>query len=304
MQFKPEPAQKENLHPSSFHRDRYDFKQLCESCPELKAFVAINNYNAESVNFSDPQAVKILNKALLKKFYNVNNWDIPQGYLCPPVPGRADYIHYLADLLRAGNDRNIPVGDKVKVLDIGVGANCVYPLIGNSVYGWQFVGSDVDPVAIRSAKNIITLNNYLKNVIELRLQTNNANIFTGIVKPGEVFDTTMCNPPFHASLKDAQAATAAKWQKLGINKQQKTLLNCGGKKSELWCPGGEAAFINRMIDESALNPKNCLWFTTLVSKKETLAGIYKNLKKVKASDVKTIDMAQGQKISRIVAWKF
>lgn len=246
----------------------------------------------------------MLNRGLLKHFYGINYWDIPAGYLCPPIPGRADYIHYLADLLAQGNDDNIPVGGNIRVLDIGVGANCVYPIIGNSVYGWQFVGADIDPIAIKSANKIVSLNSKVKSNIECRLQPNAGDIFKGIVKPGEVFDLTICNPPFHASARDALAETDKKWKKLGIVGQKKSTLNFGGQKNELWCPGGEAAFINRIIEQSALIAEQCFWFSTLVSKKNTLAGVYKALEKARVLNVKTINMKQGQKASRMVAWTF
>jgi 23S rRNA (adenine1618-N6)-methyltransferase len=300
---KQKPAEKENMHPRSSHRAGYNFKQLCKSSPALKGFVSLNQYNDESVDFSDPDAVKALNKALLKYFYGVDDWDIPEGYLCPPIPGRADYLHYAADLLSETNNGIIPRGSKINVLDIGVGANCIYPLIGNSVYGWQFVGTDIDPAAIGSAKNIVSLNKNFKDKIIFRLQTNKANIFKGIIKRGEGFDITICNPPFHASLQEAQASAAAKWKKLGISKQA-TSLNFGGQKTELWCYGGEAGFIRRMVEQSALVAQQCLWFSTLVSKKDTLPVIYKALKVVNALDVKTISMTHGQKVSRIVAWTF
>jgi 23S rRNA (adenine1618-N6)-methyltransferase len=300
---KEKPAEKENLHSRNSHRAGYDFKQLCKSSPGLKAFVSLNQYNDESIDFSNPDAVKALNKALLKYFYGVDHWDIPEGYLCPPIPGRADYIHYAADLLGEVNHGNVPRGRKIHVLDIGMGANCVYPLIGSSVYDWQFVGSDIDPVAISSAKEIVSLNEGFRDKIIFRLQTNKANIFKGIIKQGEGFDITICNPPFHASLQEAQASTASKWKKLGISKQA-TALNFGGQKTELWCYGGEAGFIRRMVEQSALVAQQCLWFSTLVSKKDTLPIIYRELKKVKALDVKTISMTHGQKTSRIVAWTF
>lgn len=296
--------EKENLHPRNLHRAQYNFEQLIKSTPELKAFVKLNQYNTESINFSDPDAVKALNKALLKHFYGINYWDIPAGYLCPPIPGRADYIHYMADLLAANNNTIIPTGNQVKVLDIGTGANCVYPLIGNSVYGWQFAGTDIDPVAINSANKIILSNPQLKNDIVCRLQTNAGDVFKRIIMQGEVFDLTICNPPFHASWQEAQAGTNRKWDNLNNAKSPKAMLNFGGRNNELWCAGGEAAFIRRMIEQSALFAKNVLWFSTLVSKKDTLPGVYKALRKVAATEVKTISMAQGQKVSRAVAWTF
>jgi len=300
---KQTPVEKENLHPRNSHRQGYDFKQLIKGTPELRRFVKLNQFDTESINFSDPDAVKALNKALLKQFYGINNWDIPAGYLCPPIPGRADYLHYAADLLSEINNGEIPRGSKINVLDIGMGANCVYPLIGSSVYGWRFVGTDIDPVAIRSAKEILSSNEGFKDKIIFRLQTNKANIFKGVIKQGEGFDITICNPPFHASLQEAQLSAATKWNKLGINKQA-SALNFGGQKTELWCYGGEAGFIRRMVEQSVMVAKQCLWFSTLVSKKDTLPVIYKALKAVNALDVKTISMMHGQKTSRIVAWTF
>ncbi|MDB4927515.1 23S rRNA (adenine(1618)-N(6))-methyltransferase RlmF [Mucilaginibacter sp.] len=301
MPQKSQSAEKENLHPRNLHRGRYDFKQLCKTSPGLKAFVSINQYQDESIDFSNREAVRALNKALLKHFYNVDNWDIPPGYLCPPIPGRADYIHYIADLL---NETQTGVaGNKIKVLDIGVGASCIYPLIGNSIYGWQFVGTDIDPDAIRSAKKIISTNKSFQDNIELRLQTGQNDIFKEVIKPGEVFDISICNPPFHASSQDAQAGTVKKWENLK-GRSLSTQLNFGGKNTELWCAGGEAAFINRIIEQSVLVANQCKWFSSLVSKKDTLPIIYKTLKWVNAADVRTINMAQGQKISRVVAWRF
>ena len=297
------PAEKENLHPRNSHRAGYDFKLLCKSSPALKAFVTRNPLGDETIDFSAPDAVKALNKALLKYFYGASQWDIPDGYLCPPIPGRADYLHYVADLLGEVNGGAIPRGNKINVLDIGTGANCVYPIIGSAVYGWRFVGTDIDPVAIRAAKDIVEASPVFRDKVVLRLQTNKSNIFKGIIKQGEGFDITICNPPFHASLQEAQASAAGKWKKLGII-QQTPALNFGGQKTELWCYGGEAGFIRRMVEQSALVAQQCLWFSTLVSKKDTLPVIYRELKKFKALDVKTITMTHGQKVSRIVAWTF
>ena len=298
------PNEKSGLHPRNRHRFRYDFQQLILCCPELAIFVSLNKYNNESIDFSNPDAVLTLNRALLKQFYGISNWDIPANYLCPPIPGRADYIHYVADLLSSSNGGILPLGKSIKALDIGVGANCVYPIIGNSEYGWRFVGSDIDPVAIKSAKQIIASNDSLKDAIECRLQTSSSAIFKNIIKPGEVFDLSICNPPFHASLAEAGAGTERKWKNLGINKNSKTDLNFGGQNTELWCEGGEEAFVQKMIIQSAQLPANCFWYSTLVSKKSNLPGVYRTLKKVNALDVKTIDMEQGQKVSRIVAWTF
>ncbi|HTH82134.1 MAG TPA: 23S rRNA (adenine(1618)-N(6))-methyltransferase RlmF [Mucilaginibacter sp.] len=296
--------EKENLHPRNVHRRGYDFKQLIKAVPELRPFVKLNEHGVESINFSDADAVKMLNKSLLKQFYGINDWDIPEGYLCPPIPGRADYIHYIADLLGETDNGHIPTGKEIKILDIGTGANCIYPVIGSSVYGWQFVGTDIDPIAITSAKRILAANRQIKDKVLLRQQTKKRDIFKGIIVEDEGFDVTICNPPFHASLQEVQLASVNKWNKLKLGGKLQSTLNFGGQKKELWYPGGEAAFIKLIIEESEFFAKQCLWFTTLVSKKDTLPGVYRALKKVNAKDVKTINMSQGQKVSRMVAWTF
>ncbi len=298
------PKEKIILHPRNKHRERYNFKQLVDTCHALAPFVKLNQYNDESIDFFDAAAVKMLNNALLKYFYNINHWDIPPNYLCPPIPGRADYIHYAADLLSGKNNGIIPTGNNIKCLDIGTGANCIYPIIGINEYGWSFTGTDIDPVAIESADKIIELNPVLKGKIELRLQTNAATIFTGIIQRSECFDLTVCNPPFHASVAEARAGTIKKLNNLKRRKITKPILNFGGQNNELWCEGGLERFVQTMISDSKQFADSCFWFTALISKSEYLESIYESLKKAGAVEVKTIPMGQGNKISRIVAWTF
>lgn len=301
---KKEHPKKIGLHQRNKHQGRYHFKELIISCPELAPFVRLNNYNDESIDFSYAEAVMMLNKALLMHFYKINYWNIPQGYLCPPIPGRADYIHHIADLLGSSNNGIIPTDSQVKCLDIGVGANCIYPIIGNKEYGWSFVGSDIDPISIQSANKIIEKNASLKGNVTLRLQLNPEDIFRGIINKDEYFDLTICNPPFHASAEEAQAGTLRKLSNLNRKKVTKTTLNFGGKNKELWCEGGEEKFIQKMIFQSKEFASSCLWFSTLVAKQTHLKTIYNALKTVKAVEVKTISMSQGNKTSRIVAWTF
>lgn len=295
---------KSGMHPRNPHRSRYDFAQLISACPELQGYVKPGKYSDQSIDFADPQAVKMLNKALLRQFYGIAHWDIPDHYLCPPIPGRADYIHHMADLLAETNKGIIPTGPSVKVLDIGVGANCIYPIIGHKAYGWHFVGSDIDPVAIRSASLIIASNPSLKGKIECRLQSTPSNIFSNILKAGERFDLCICNPPFHSSVEEAALGAERKTRNLSKGKPSGAVLNFGGQSNELTYEGGEAEFVRRMIKQSSEVPNSCRWFSTLISRKANLYAISKALKKARAADVRIIEMAQGHKQSRIVAWTF
>ncbi len=286
---------KAGLHPRNRFLMRYDFPQLIACSPALAAFVKANAFGDDSIDYANPQAVKALNQALLKQAYGLVHWDIPQGYLCPPIPGRSDYIHHVADLIAMRR------GPSVRVLDIGTGANCIYPLIGASEYGWSFVGAEIDPVAWLWARKIVAANPSVAGLIECRLQKSAEQCFHGIIQPGERFDLTLCNPPFHASAAKAAAGAQRKLRNLD---GKKSGLNFGGKANELWCEGGELAFIRRMIAESVVFVDRCEWFTTLVSNSEHLQKLEQALRKVKAATVKIIDMAQGQKKSRILAWTF
>ena len=298
---KPLPSEKNGPHPRNRHRARYDFPALIKSSPELARFIVPHPLGGDTIDFFDPVAVTTLNRALLRHDYGLTWWDIPPGYLCPPIPGRADYIHHAADLL--GENKNA----SVTVLDIGTGANCIYPIIGVREYGWRFVATDIDPVAIQSAKKIVAANPVLAGRIECRLQTSPSDILNGVVRAEERFDLTVCNPPFHASAKEAAEGTVRKLRNLGSGdggKIEKPVLNFGGQNHELWCPGGESAFVRRMIAQSVPLGDRCRWFTTLVSKRGSLPAIYYALKVAQATDVRTIAMSQGQKNSRLVAWTF
>ncbi|WP_052878287.1 23S rRNA (adenine(1618)-N(6))-methyltransferase RlmF [Vibrio coralliirubri] len=316
------------LHPRNQHTGRYNFELLVAALPELKEHLIKNPVGEDTINFSDPLAVKLLNKALLAHHYGVKHWDIPAGYLCPPIPGRADYIHRVADILNSDGQGEAYNHASVKALDIGVGANCIYPIIGATEYKWRCTGTDVDSVSIKTANFIAESNPNLKGKIRARLQADSESIFKGVIKDNERYDVTICNPPFHSSLEEAEKGSQRKLDNLAANrakkagqsfkpetnkkpvkldkstKQAKPTLNFGGQKAELWCPGGEAAFIMKMARESQLFATQVLWFTTLISKKDNVDMVRSELGKLRAKQVKVVEMSQGQKVSRFIAWTF
>jgi 23S rRNA (adenine1618-N6)-methyltransferase len=275
-------------------------KALCLSCPQLQDFIVQTPAGEPSVNFADPLAVKTLNKALLAHFYGVTHWDIPEGFLCPPVPGRADYVHHLADLLAEGNDGVVP--QQATILDIGTGANLIYPLIGAHEYQWRFTGSEIGTEAFASAQAIINANPGLTRAIRLRRQKDDKSIFNGIIHKNEQYDATMCNPPFHDSAATARAGSERKRRNLG--QAEDAALNFGGQQQELWCEGGEVAFILRMIAESKQFGRQVKWFTSLVSRGDNLPPLYRALTEAGAVKVVKKEMSQGQKQSRFIAWTF
>ncbi len=298
------------FHQRNRHQGRYDFAALLEADKintesSLANFLQTNSVGDISIDYSNPHAVKALNRALLSHQYGIRNWDIPDGNLCPPIPGRADYIHFLADLLNRSNHDKPPKKGVVTALDIGTGANGIYPLIGANEYQWHFVATDINAASLSNFQFILDANPSLKTQIELRQQSNSKAVFQGIIEQNEWFDVSMCNPPFHASREEAESGTTRKWNNLGkSDKKQHSVLNFGGIGAELWCPGGEAAFIDNMIKESEQFKTQCFWFTCLVSKAANLPALRRSLKRVQALETKVVEMQQGQKQSRFIAWTF
>ncbi|WP_420933530.1 23S rRNA (adenine(1618)-N(6))-methyltransferase RlmF [Alteromonas sp. A081] len=332
------------MHPRSYHNDGYPMSALCTSFPSLKPHIINARSGQKSIDFANSESVLALNTAILAHYYNVSQWQLPKDYLCPPVPGRADYIHGIADLLvdfqkmpeplkrDAGDHQTIVsssksvntikarLGNHVRGLDVGVGANAIYPIIGSQVYDWSFVGSDIDETAYNNASVIVKNNSSLYSRIEIRRQLDPEAIFAGIIGDDDHFTFTMCNPPFHKSAQDALGGSARKNKNLAANRTKrsgkhihaqtgnktyaKTSLNFAGQANELWCEGGELAFIQRMIRESVEFKQNVTWFTCLVSKSEHIKPIERSVAYYKAKEIKVVNMEQGNKQSRFVAWRF
>jgi len=288
--------QRKTLHKNNKHNKDYDFEKLCKKHPALNEYTFVNSHKTTTIDFANPKAVKALNTALLLTHYPIQFWKFPDENLCPPIPGRVDYIHYLAELLASSKLKN-----KIQIMDIGTGASCIYPILGNAVYKWRFVATDIDHYAIKSAQNIIDKNK-LKKEISLRHQKDKMQVFSGIVEKEDKFHASICNPPFFASQEEAKKANDSKQKGLGIDGS--VIRNFSGNHNELWYSGGEKAFLHNYLYQSSLYKTQFFWFTTLVSKKDNIKGMYKSLKKLKATNIKTIEMHQGNKISRIVVWTF
>ncbi len=281
------------MHPENPHRSGYNFALLTARSAELKPFVIKSKRGEDTIDFDNPSAVRALNAALLKTHHGVIFWEIPESFLCPPVPGRCDHLLHVARLFQDPR--------RLRVLDLGVGANCIYPLLGVSLFNWNFVATDISPNALQAAQLIVTKNN-LQAFIELRLQPNPKNKLSGVVGEKESFDLVICNPPFHASADEALAGTQRKRSNLGL--KEKAKLNFGGVSSELWCEGGEYGFIEKLIDESVRFRNQVKWFSSLVSRDDHVNGLIKYLERKEPKSIKLLEMQQGQKKSRILAWSF
>lgn len=285
------------MHKNSLHNTKYNFDELVKNHDALQAHVFTNDYHTQTIDFSNPEAVKALNTALLATHYDLKFWEFPDENLCPPIPSRADYMHHLADLLRRSH-----LDTDITILDVGTGATAIYPLLGNAIYKWHFVGTDIDEKSLKIAQNIIDKNN-LAAAITLRLQPDHQHILKGIIKPSDKFTASVCNPPFYKSQADAFEATKTKLKGLG-KEGDKVVRNFSGTPTELCYAGGEKAFLHTYLYESSQLKKQCFWFTSLVSNVNHVESMRASLKKLGATEFQVVDMIQGNKVSRIVAWSF
>ena len=285
------------FHKNNKHQGKYDLNKLTQSYPALSGYIVTNKKGESSIKFSEPNAVKALNTALLLHHYELAYWDIPEGYLCPAVPGRADYIHHIAHLI----DDNT---EDVRLMDIGTGANLIYPIIASQDYGWKVIGTDIDIEVLNSAQTIINKNKNIQQNIELRHQKNKQDIFHGVITDKEYFDLTMCNPPFYKSAEEALKNSERKNKNPHGKKSNKKERNFAGKATELWTEGGEKQFLKDMVYQSRKYATQVGWFTTLVSREAHLPAVTKSIESVKANRAKIIKMGTGNKSSRIVAWTF
>ncbi len=285
------------MHKNNLHNHSYDFDVLTQKWEPLMPHVFVNDYQTQTIDFSNPKAVKELNRALLISYHDIVYWEFPDENLCPPIPSRADYIYHLADLLRrSGCDGNL------NILDIGTGASCIYPLLGHSIYKWNFVATDIDRESLEVAQKIVDKNK-LSGTIELRLQDDEMQILNGIIKPSETFAASMCNPPFFKSEEEAWDATKTKLK--GLGKQKDTLVrNFSGTTKELSYKGGEKAFVHNYLYQSSKFKQSCFWFTCLVSNVSHVRSMKESLEKLGATDFQVLDMIQGNKVSRVVAWTY
>ncbi|KAJ6395722.1 hypothetical protein OIU77_020891 [Salix suchowensis] len=329
------------IHPKNKYSDNPpDFSLLASLYPSLKPFVLYSRDGRPRIDWTDFNSTRELTRVLLLHDHGLNWW-IPDGQLCPTVPNRSNYIHWVEDLLSSDIiPKNSNNGDIVRGFDIGTGANCIYPLLGASLLGWNFVGSDVTDVALEWAEKNVKGNQQISELIEIRkvtdcqgaisIQDSNCGesvncenkmdgnvtvveevellpsssfdppldmnkkysgppLLLGVVRDGEKFDFCMCNPPFFETMEEA-----------GLNPKT----SCGGTPEEMVCPGGEKAFITRIIEDSVVLKESFRWFTSMVGRKVNLKFLTSKLREVGVTIVKTTEFVQGQTCRWGLAWSF
>ena len=290
------------MHAQNPYGNRYDLKRLTKHYHALEKFIVLNPSGEETIDFSSSEAVFALNKSMLLADFKLGDYELPSGYLIPPVPGRLDYLLHVRDFLT--EKFNVSENSQLNGLDMGSGANGIYCILGAQHFNWKMVGSETDAKAVEIANANIQKTKGLNDKIEIRHQQDKGSLFKNTIQANEQFDFVVCNPPFHSSKEEALKGSLRKVKNLGgYAAKEKFLLNFEGQANELWCNGGEVLFIKRLIKESVGFKNQVKVFSTLVAKSESVAAIKKQLSKVKAN-FEVIPMALGNKKGRYLMWWF
>ena len=251
----------------------------------------IEKYGEFSFDWSNNNLSLLMTKSILNYYFNIKYYDIPNNFLIPPVPSRLIYINVIQSLLTLFKvfDKNEIIG-----VDIGTGANIIYPILGNKIYNWKFICSDINDEAIKNGKRIIN-ENKLENGIKLIKQKYKYNIFLGILNREKKYAFTMCNPPYYDYQDEIKIEDSKR--------------DCEYNFDEIYYKNGEIGFFERYFEESIYFSKNVFLFSFLIGKKSNAEKIFDkiiNMKedniKVKICDMKRIK--NGNNIRYIIYWSF
>lgn len=283
------------MHPKNVYRNGVSFAQLAKEYPGLARCLK----GTSSIDFHDPESIRQLANALLRKEFNLEV-DLPGDRLCPGVPNRLNYILWLNDLLLDTHEERLSRGPpKITGIDIGTGASAIYPLLGCAQFQtWHFFATEIDSKSLSSATTNIT-----QNALEDRVTLLDVSSSSTIL-PEEVITThphpidfTMCNPPFYASINDMLSSAK--------KKSVPPLSACTGSTTEMVTDGGEVAFVNRMVEESLKLREKVRWYTSMLGKRSSVEKVVEKLKENGVGNYAVGEFVQGAKTKRwAVGWSF
>lgn len=273
-----------------------------------------------SLKLFDPKSRLFFARLMLKKYFDVQKYPLPLGYLIPNVSGRFYSLILLkkliekkeAEQLQSGNSiisktqvealffereekRVHKNGQKRRIIDLGVGANCIFPLLAAKAFDWKVLGFEKNEKSYKIAQEIITSNNLEKEITLECNATYERLIFDFFTKfrSGEedhVHDALICNPPFYFNFKDFK-----KRKRKGFT----------GKPHEVICEGGEVRFAKSLITESEMLRKKIRWFSLYLSEKSSMFALKRKLDSLDSvSRVFHRIIPLGKKKRFFLAWTF
>jgi 23S rRNA A1618 N6-methylase RlmF len=286
------------MHPRNPYSSPINIALLARQFPDLCDHVISRSSNGHVVyDWHAPGATYAVTRALLKRDFDLE-WQQPLQHLCPPVPGRMNYLLWVQDL--ALQDGAAAAAD-VCVADIGTGASAIFPLMGARRFGWSFVALDSNEDALSHARANVERNG-LQQLIAVQHVAGDSSIIDAINAHPNITHT-MCNPPFFSASSSSawrQRAPAARAGGRGA------MSACAAVEPELFTQGGEVAFMRKIIEESAASPcsRRVKWFTCMVGIKADLAALKSACYSAGATQLRCTTFYQGQTLRWGLAWTF
>ncbi|KAK9365879.1 hypothetical protein V1509DRAFT_631731 [Lipomyces kononenkoae] len=292
------------MHPRNpYAQNPPDFQALAESYVKLAGFLR----DDATIDFSDPEAVCALTEALLHEDFDIEVELLPDR-LCPRVANRLNYILWLQDLLDADTCDSNKVNQDAPIwgLDIGTGTSCIYPLLGCRLRtNWNFTATDVDDLAVSNATKAVARNKLTERILVVKTTPADLLLPNRVFRESHAikyFHFTMCNPPFYSSSADYNAS-----QSLKVTSAHSFT---AATPEEMITPGGEATFVQRMIDESIElfridASSGNTWYTSMLGKLDSLKIVVGTLREHRISNYAVAEFIQGQHTRRwAIAWRF
>ncbi|XP_053668329.1 U6 small nuclear RNA (adenine-(43)-N(6))-methyltransferase [Anopheles marshallii] len=288
----------EFMHPRNLYRQKPNFHLLVKQFPELNEVASVDLAGKVKLDYRKKHAVHLLSKCLLLRDFGLK-LELPSNKLVPTLPLRLNYIHWLEDI---GAIAQWPEKEKVRGIDIGCGASCIYPLLAVvlSQQRWHMVAIEKAEDSLESAKANV-MRNELQSCINVQPQSLEGNtILLDVLKnfPGERFDFCMCNPPFF----DSNFNELKPHDRTGKRREPSNAST--GSLEELCTEGGEVKFINQIIDESLQLKDRVSVYTTMIGHKSTYDKILHSLKRASIHNVTVSRFCQGNTTRWAVAWSF
>lgn len=126
------------------------------------------------------------------------------------------------------------------------------------------------------------------------------SMFQILTPPPQIYslDFTICNPPFYSSSSDLVASASAK--------SHSPYSACTGAAVEMVTPGGEVAFVTRMIKESLVLKRKCQWYTSMLGKLSSVQSLLQLLlQECQVKNWAVKEFIHGSKTRRwAIAWTF
>ena len=268
-------------------------------------------FDGARYSFSRPGALAALTRALLRRDFSLE-WRPPADRLCPPVPGRLNYLLWAEDLparLALGRLAACAVPPPpppplpALSLDVGVGANAIFPLLGARLGGFcsQWLATDIDAVAVAGARAAATRAGLPPSALAVLSVEPGGPLLAGALPAAAaaggapLVAVTVCNPPFFASWEEAVESMRRAPARAGA---------CGGAPHEMATVGGEAAFAGRLADESQPLGERALWFSCMLGKRASVADVSLRLARARVPALRTTELVQGVTRRWAVAWSW